>query len=98
MIAVCVTFDVKPDSWADFMPLMQAQATNSLTLEPECHHFDVCTQGDVANLVFLYEVYTDRAAFDAHLASDHFKAFDAAVADMIKGKSFAIYDTVFQTG
>ena len=96
MIAVCVTFDVKPESMTDFMPLMQAQATNSLTQEPECHRFDIGTQGDVETHVFLYELYTDRAAFDVHLASDHFKAFDAAVADMIAGKSVAIYDDVFQ--
>lgn len=96
MIAVCVTFDVKPESMAEFMPLMQAQATNSLTREPECHRFDISTQGDVGSHVFLYELYTDRDAFDAHLASDHFKTFDADVADMVAGKSVAIYNDVFQ--
>lgn len=32
------------------------------------------------NEIFLYELYTDRAAFEAHLASDQFVAFDANVA------------------
>jgi quinol monooxygenase YgiN len=37
--------------------------------------------------VFLYERYGDRAAFEAHLASEHFLAFDAAVRGMIAAKS-----------
>ncbi|MEM7522936.1 MAG: antibiotic biosynthesis monooxygenase [Pseudomonadota bacterium] len=37
--------------------------------------------------MFLYEVYDDAAAFDAHLASDHFKDFDAAVAPMVAAKT-----------
>jgi autoinducer 2-degrading protein len=36
--------------------------------------------------VFLYEVYDDRAAFDAHLSAPHFKSFDAATAGMIRSK------------
>lgn len=96
MIAVCVTFDLKPGHSEAFMTLMQAQAKNSLGLEPGCHHFDVCTRGDVDDQVFLYELYTDRAAFNAHLASEHFLTFDAAVSDMIAGKSVAIYGDVIQ--
>jgi quinol monooxygenase YgiN len=34
-------------------------------------------------MVYLYEVYDDRAAFDAHLASPHFVSFTAATAGMI---------------
>ena len=96
MIAVCVTFDIKPDQMAAFMPLMQAQASNSLRAEPGCRHFDICTVGAHDTRVFLYELYSDRAAFDDHLASEHFKEFDAAVAEMIKEKSVAIYGEVSQ--
>ena len=96
MIAVCVTFDIKDGQMADFLPLMNAQAEASLSQEEGCHHFDVCTQGDVENRVFLYELYKDRAAFDVHLASQHFKTFDAAVAAMITTKSVAIYGHVNQ--
>lgn len=94
MIAVCVTFDIKPGHLDAFLPLMQAQASNSLRDEPECHYFDVCTNGTQPDRVFLYEVYSDRAAFNVHLASDHFKEFDTAVADMIAEKSVEIFGDV----
>ena len=37
--------------------------------------------------VLLYEIYTDRAAFDAHLASPHFLAFDTATRDIVTKKT-----------
>ncbi|WP_146346910.1 putative quinol monooxygenase [Phaeobacter marinintestinus] len=91
MYVVCVTFDINPDDIADFMPLMLENAHNSLTLEPDCHQFDVCRDPDRPDTVFLYELYTDRAAFDAHLNSAHFRSFDAKAAPMIAGKVVATY-------
>ena len=93
-MAVCVTFDIKPEHMMAFMPLMHAQAENTMRAEPDCHQFDVCTQSDAQNRVFLYEIYSDQAAFDVHLASDHFKTFDAAVTEMVAAKSVAIFDDV----
>jgi quinol monooxygenase YgiN len=81
---------------ADFMPLMLLNAQTSLRDEPGCQQFDVATDSSNADGVFLYEVYTDRAAFDAHLASPHFKVFDAAVAHMIADKIIQTWDTVHQ--
>jgi len=39
--------------------------------------------------VFLYEIYRDRGAFDAHLASAHFQSFDAATRPMVASKQVA---------
>lgn len=40
--------------------------------EPGCVTFDVNRSLDDDRDFILYEVYTDRAAFDAHVASEHF--------------------------
>lgn len=94
MFAVCVTFQIKPDQIAAFMPLMRANARTSLKAEAGCHRFDVLTDPARKGEVGLYELYTDAAAFDAHLASDHFKAFDQATGDMITAKSVQTYAQV----
>lgn len=94
--AVTVTFQINPDQFEDFMPLMLANAELSHLEEDGCHQFDVATDPAHPNEVFLYEIYEDRAAFDAHLASDHFKAFDAAVAPMIASKTVRTYEEVVQ--
>ena len=41
--------------------------------------------------VFLYEVYRDRAAFDLHLASDHFRQFDQRSRDLVIRKTVVAY-------
>ena len=87
MHAVLVWFDVVPERLEDFRAAMQKQAENSMNLEPDCRFFDVCTSEDYPNRVFLYELYTDAVAFQAHLDSAHFKAFAEQVAPWITGRT-----------
>ena len=91
MYVVTVTFRLHPKSMAAFMPLMLQNAQTSRLQESGCRQFDVCRDGEG---VFLYEVYDDRAAFDAHLESTHFKDFDRAVADMIASKEVRLFEEV----
>ncbi|WP_368185318.1 putative quinol monooxygenase [Aestuariibius sp. HNIBRBA575] len=93
MFAVTVTFMILPGQMDRFLPLMIENARTSLQVEPSCQQFDVC-RGDDPDVVFLYEIYDDRAAFDLHLASPHFQTFDAAVQDMIAHKDVRLYSQV----
>lgn len=86
MLVVTVTFEARPDHAAAFLGRARRQAADSLAKEEGCHRFDVCTDPNRPERVFLYEIYTDRAAFDLHLASAHFKAFDADAGAMVAAK------------
>lgn len=79
-----VTFALHQERRAAFLPLMVENARLSLKREPGCRQFDVCSDG--GDKVFLYELYEDPAAFEAHLQSAHFKSFDAAVGEMVANK------------
>lgn len=94
MFAVTVTFQIVPGQGAAFLPLMTANAQASLADEPGCHRFDICTEPARPDEVFLYELYTDAAAFEAHLATPHFKEFDAATAAMIAAKEIKTFGAV----
>lgn len=87
MYVVTVSFETNPTDADAFLTRMRLQAAESLAAEPGCHQFDVCTSPERPGQVFLYELYEDRAAFDAHLASAHFQAFDADVAPMVTAKT-----------
>ena len=91
MYVVTVEFGIDPAQWAQFMPLMVENARRSRTGEPGCRQFDVCVDPARPGTVFLYELYDDRAAFDAHLASPHFKAFAAATEKMIVNRHVATW-------
>jgi quinol monooxygenase YgiN len=92
--AVCVTFAIDPKHLDAFLPLMHANAQTSQLDEPGCQRFDVLTDPTRPGDVFLYELYDDAAAFQAHLASPHFKRFDQAVAAMIVTKDIKTYEVV----
>jgi len=87
MFAVCVDITVHPDQMQAFLPLIVQNAEASLRDEPGCVQFDVVRPERDANLVVLYELYTDAAAFAAHLQTPHFKEFDAATAPLVQAKS-----------
>lgn len=87
MYVVTVEFEIRLEQFSAFLPLMLENAQASHRLEPGCQQFDVCTDPDRPDYVFLYEVYTDRSAFDEHRASEHFKRFDRAAQEMIARKT-----------
>ncbi|WP_224815918.1 putative quinol monooxygenase [Hasllibacter sp. MH4015] len=95
MYAVVVTFTVKPEHRAAFAALMAENAAASRR-ESACRQFDVCTDPARPDEVFLYELYDDRAGFDAHLDMAHFKAFKAAIAPMIDGVDLRGFESVVQ--
>lgn len=92
MFVVTVIFELHAGRAEEFKPAMLAQARNSLEAEADCLHFDVCQNPEQADEFFLYEIYRDRAAFDLHLASAHYKSFDATVTPMVADKTVKLYD------
>ncbi|MEM9708572.1 MAG: putative quinol monooxygenase [Pseudomonadota bacterium] len=93
--AVVVRFHIGPEAWEEFVALVKNNAHLSLQ-EPGCVQFDVLTDPARLGEVFLYEIYTDRAAFDAHLATAHFVDFDAAYRDMVSEKQVETWKEVRQ--
>ncbi len=89
--AVAVRFQIKPEHTDDFLAVVRTQAANSLAREPDCHQFDVCTDGDDRCRVFLYETYTDAEAFQTHRNTKHFAVFSAAVEPWVASKEVATW-------
>ena len=90
---ITVVFRAKPAHRAAFREAMIENATASRTREPGCRQFDVCEKPDGAE-IFLYEIYDDEAAFKAHLATDHFKRFNAQTTPWVADKRVTIYNRV----
>ena len=98
MYVVAVEFRAVAARAQDFREALCRQARNSLAREPDCHGFDVCQDpGDPAQF-FLYELYSDAAAFEAHLASAHFHDFDATVRPWVESKAVRVWTRVHAGG
>jgi (4S)-4-hydroxy-5-phosphonooxypentane-2,3-dione isomerase len=81
MYALVVTIDITPGQKDAFMAAMLADARGSVQHEPGCIRFDVIQDEHNVNRIYLYEVYADRTAFDAHMKTPHFLAWQATVKD-----------------
>ena len=90
---ITVTFELDPAASSRFLDLVCANAAASLRDESGCRRFDVLVpQGEgVASTVLLYDFYDDAAAFQAHLDSRHFKAFDEETRAMVRAKTVVQY-------
>jgi quinol monooxygenase YgiN len=95
---ILVDFRLKPGGRAAFRRLVDENAIASARDEPGCRRFDVLEpqgqSGGESDRVLLYEIYDDRAAFDAHLKTPHFAAFNAASAPHVADKTVMEYALV----
>lgn len=90
---VTVVFRAKPEFRAQFREAMLENAATSRASEPGCRRFDVCESADGAE-IFLYEIYDSEAAFQAHLASDHYKRFNATTPPWVAEKNVVKYELI----
>jgi autoinducer 2-degrading protein len=72
MFSLVVQMEVRPGRREDFLAGMTANAEATVRDEPGCLRFDVSEVAGDENRFFLYELYADAAAFEAHKASPHF--------------------------
>jgi quinol monooxygenase YgiN len=80
---VIAEFEVKAERVGDFLALARDDARHSLADEPGCRQFDIVQLDELPARVMFYEVYDDRAAFDAHLRTPHLDRFRAGFPALI---------------
>lgn len=74
---------LKPGCLDAFMAAMGVNAAASVREEPGCLVFDVLRDRGDPDRVWLYEVYRDEAAFEAHLQAPHFIASRPLVGPLV---------------
>jgi (4S)-4-hydroxy-5-phosphonooxypentane-2,3-dione isomerase len=77
-----VELDIVPVEYEKFKVAILENAAASVK-EPGCRQFDVLFEDNDPHHVFLYEVYDDATALEAHRATAHFKKYLETTASMI---------------
>ncbi|MCJ9728600.1 putative quinol monooxygenase [Bradyrhizobium sp. PRIMUS42] len=94
---VTVSFSIKTEYRTDFRRAVSKNAADSLKFEPGCRLFEVC-EANEGSEIFLYELYDHKAAFDAHLATEHFRSFDRIVSSWVIDKRVTTYAKIGSEG
>lgn len=84
MLVIAVRLDLEADALDAFRTLILNSARQSLANEPGCKRYEASFSED-GTACFVYEVYEDRDAFEAHLNTDHFAEFDRKAKGLIAG-------------
>lgn len=86
MIGLIVAIKIKPGHKEAFMESMYGDARGSNNDEPGCLRFDVLQDTEDPNRIFLYEIYRDEAAVEAHRAAPHYTKWRETVKDWFDGE------------
>ncbi len=95
MYVITVLFSIGAEHTSDFLQAIVANARTSVAEESGCRQFDVCVSARDSNEVFLYEVYDSKAAFDAHLASVHFRQFTESTEAWVIAKVINVFERTY---
>ncbi|MCH2129308.1 MAG: antibiotic biosynthesis monooxygenase [Pirellulaceae bacterium] len=85
MFSIFVTISVQEDKVDDFIQASHGDAQGATRDEPGCFRFDLHQDPEVSNRFYLYEVYRDEAAFQAHLEQPHFLEWRSIVRPWFLG-------------
>ena len=81
MYVIIAPVQIKQGHTGDYIEALLEDAKASVRDEPGCQRFDVIQDAGDANRVWLYEVYNDEAAFQAHLQTPHLKKLPDTTKD-----------------
>jgi autoinducer 2-degrading protein len=77
-----VDLDIVPTEMEKYLVAIKENGAASVQ-EPGCRQFDIMVLASNPNHIFLYEVYDNETAYQAHRATDHFKKYAATTANMV---------------
>ena len=82
MFVNAVDLDIVPAERDNYLAAIKENSMAAIQ-EPGGKQFDILVLASDPNHMFLYEVYENEAAFQAHRASEHFKKYAALTANMV---------------
>jgi quinol monooxygenase YgiN len=78
-----VDIDVVPGQIENYLAALKENGAAAVQTEPGCREFNITVSQNDPNHVFIFEVYDNAAALDAHRQTDHFKKYAATTKAMV---------------
>jgi (4S)-4-hydroxy-5-phosphonooxypentane-2,3-dione isomerase len=75
-----------PSEMSKFVEAIKENGANAVK-EPGCREFNILVLNNRPNHVFLFEVYDNAAALDAHRNTEHYKKYQATTANMVADRN-----------
>jgi len=77
-----VDYEIAPADLQKFIEALKENGAATIK-EAGCRQIDISQSASNPNKIFIYEVYENEAAVQAHRASDYFKKYLATIKDIV---------------
>lgn len=93
MLVLMVNVKLKPGRREEFLRIIKEDAESTTKNEPGNFGFYVVQNNEDPDKFFMFEVYKDQAALEAHRATPHFLKYRQATADIYDGDPVRVIGT-----
>jgi len=93
LYVAAIDLDIVPAEIEKFKAALMENAAASVK-EPGCREFNIHVLASNPNHIFIYEVYDNEAAAQAHRQTDHFKKYAGITGNMVAKREVRILTSV----
>jgi quinol monooxygenase YgiN len=90
-IFLFVAIDVRPGKYDEFVSAL-SQHISVIRTESGCEFIDIYRDVEKENVVNVWEIWSDRPSWDAHMVNANSKAWKAIAKDLVFGETITVMD------
>ena len=90
-IFLFVAIDVRPGKYDEFVSEL-SEHISVIRTESGCEFIDIYRNIQKENVVNVWEIWSDRQSWDAHMVNDNSKAWQVKAKELVIGESITIMD------
>jgi (4S)-4-hydroxy-5-phosphonooxypentane-2,3-dione isomerase len=88
-----VAIDVQPGKFDEFVSKLSHHAAVIRT-EAGCEFLEIYRDTQKENVVNVWEIWTDRPSWDAHMVNENSKKWQSVASDLVFGETITVMDAL----
>ena len=88
-----MAIDVRPGKFDEFASKLKQHAAVIRT-EAGCELLEIYRDTQKENVVNVWEIWTDRPSWDAHMVNENSKKWQAVASDLVFGETITVMDAL----
>ena len=88
-----VAIDVQPGKFDEFVSKL-SQHASVIRTEAGCELLEIYRDTQKENVVNVWEIWTDRPSWDAHMVNENSKKWQSVASDLVFGETITVMDAL----
>jgi quinol monooxygenase YgiN len=88
-----VAIDVQPGKFDEFLAKL-SQHASVIRTEAGCEFLEICRDTQKENVVNVWEIWTDRPSWDAHMVNENSKKWQSVAYSLVFGETITVMDAL----